>query len=102
VYANTVSGPVLLGAMFLIRSPLTAGGVSVGVAIGVTLPFAVLTVLLMRLVLRSRKWKETTGREELIGGSSFVGTDHVHLHYQHEATDMYTGFPRRKETRHPG
>jgi membrane-bound serine protease (ClpP class) len=58
---------MLLGAMFLIRSPLTAGGVSVGVAIGVTLPFAVLTVLLMRLVLRSRKWKETTGREELIG-----------------------------------
>jgi membrane-bound serine protease (ClpP class) len=58
---------MLLGAMFLIRSPLTAGGVSLGVALAATLPFAALTVFLMRLVLRSRKWKSTTGREELIG-----------------------------------
>jgi membrane-bound serine protease (ClpP class) len=58
---------MLLGAMFLIRSPLTAGGVSLGVAVAVTLPFAALTVFLMRLVLRSRKWKSATGREELIG-----------------------------------
>ncbi len=51
---------MLLGAMFLIRSPLTAGGVSLGIAVAATLPFAALTVLLMRLVLRSRKWKSTT------------------------------------------
>jgi membrane-bound serine protease (ClpP class) len=57
---------MLLGAMFLVRSPLTAGGVSLGIAIAVTLPFAALTVLLMRLVLRSRKWKSATGREELL------------------------------------
>jgi membrane-bound serine protease (ClpP class) len=58
---------MFLGAIFLIRSPLTPGGVSVGVALAGTLPFAVLTVFLMRLVLRSRKWKTATGREELIG-----------------------------------
>jgi membrane-bound serine protease (ClpP class) len=58
---------MLLGAMFLIRSPLTAGGVSLSVAIAVTLPFAALTVFLMRLVLRSRKWKSATGLEELMG-----------------------------------
>jgi membrane-bound serine protease (ClpP class) len=58
---------MLLGALFLIRSPFTAGGVSLGIAIAVTLPFAALTILLMRLVLRSRKWKNTTGREEMIG-----------------------------------
>lgn len=58
---------MLLGALFLIRSPLTTGGVSLSVAVAVTLPFALLTVLLMRLVLRSRKWKTTTGREEMIG-----------------------------------
>ncbi len=58
---------MLLGAMFLIRSPLTAGGVSLGVALSVTLPFAALTVFLMRLVLRSRSWKNQTGREEMIG-----------------------------------
>jgi membrane-bound serine protease (ClpP class) len=58
---------MMLGAMFLIRSPLTSGGVSLGVALTATLPFALITVFLMRLVLRSRSWKSTTGREELIG-----------------------------------
>jgi membrane-bound serine protease (ClpP class) len=58
---------MLLGALFLIRSPLTNGGVSLGIALAVTLPFAVITVFLMRLVLRSRKWKAATGLEELIG-----------------------------------
>lgn len=58
---------MMLGAMFLIRSPLTSGGVSLGVAFAATLPFALITVFLMRLVLRSRSWKSTTGREELIG-----------------------------------
>jgi membrane-bound serine protease (ClpP class) len=63
---------MLLGAMFLIRSPLTAGGVSLGMAIAVTLPFAVLTVFLMRLVLRSRKWKSATGREEMLSEQGIV------------------------------
>jgi membrane-bound serine protease (ClpP class) len=65
---------MLLGAMFLIRSPLTAGGVSLGVALSVTLPFAALTVFLMRLVLRSRSWKNQTGREEMIGAQGTVVT----------------------------
>jgi membrane-bound serine protease (ClpP class) len=58
---------MVLGAMFLIRSPLTAGGVSLGVALAATVPFAVITIFLMRLVLRSRAWKTTTGKEEMIG-----------------------------------
>ena len=58
---------MMLGAMFLIRSPLTSGGVSLGVALSATLPFALITVFLMRLVLRSRSWKSSTGKEELIG-----------------------------------
>jgi membrane-bound serine protease (ClpP class) len=63
---------MLLGAMFLIRSPLTPGGVSPGVAIAATLPFAAITVVLMRLVLRSRKWKPATGREQLVGSQGVV------------------------------
>jgi membrane-bound serine protease (ClpP class) len=63
---------MLLGAMFLIRSPLTPGGVSFGVALAATLPFAVLTVFLMRLVLKSRKWKTSTGKEELLGSEGIV------------------------------
>jgi membrane-bound serine protease (ClpP class) len=65
---------MLLGAMFLIRSPLTTGGVSLSVALAVTLPFALFCVILMRLVLRSRKWKNTTGREEMIGSQGVVVT----------------------------
>jgi membrane-bound serine protease (ClpP class) len=63
---------MLLGALMLIRSPLTHGGVSLGAAIGVTLPFALLTILLMRLVLRSRMWKVSTGVEQLVGSPGQV------------------------------
>jgi membrane-bound serine protease (ClpP class) len=58
---------MLLGALFLIRSPLTAGGVSLGVALATTIPFALITIFLMRLVLRSQSWKTSTGTEELVG-----------------------------------
>ncbi len=58
---------MMLGAMFLIRSPLTSGGVSIGIALATTLPFALIVIFLMRLVLSSRSWKSSTGREELIG-----------------------------------
>ncbi|HKW63548.1 MAG TPA: nodulation protein NfeD [Candidatus Acidoferrum sp.] len=66
---------MFLGALFLVRSPLTAGGVSLGVALAATLPFAVLSVVLMRLVIRSRKWKTATGREELVGSTGVVTTE---------------------------
>ena len=57
---------MFFGAIFLIRSPLTTGGVSLGVALAATLPFAAISVFLMRLVLRSRKWKPAAGAEELL------------------------------------
>jgi membrane-bound serine protease (ClpP class) len=63
---------MFLGAIFLIRSPLTAGGVSLGVAFAGTVPFGIIAVVLMRLVLRSRKWKTATGREELVGSNGTV------------------------------
>jgi membrane-bound serine protease (ClpP class) len=63
---------MLLGALMLVRSPLTHAGVSLGVAFGVTLPFALLTIALMRLVLRSRLWKQSTGVEQLVGSPGEV------------------------------
>jgi membrane-bound serine protease (ClpP class) len=63
---------MLLGALMLVRSPLTHAGVSLGVAFGATLPFALLTIVLMRLVLRSRMWKPVTGREQLVGSPGEV------------------------------
>ena len=66
---------MIFGAVFLIRSPLTSGGVSIGTALAVTVPFALLSVVLMRLVLRSRKWKQKTGPEAMLGeqGIAFAG-----------------------------
>ena len=58
---------MMLGALFLVRSPLTGHGVSPLVALAVTIPFAGISVFLMRSVLRSRKWKPATGPEEMIG-----------------------------------
>jgi membrane-bound serine protease (ClpP class) len=65
---------MFLGAIFLIRSPLTPAGVSLGVALGVTVPVALLTVFLMRLVLKSRRWKTATGKEEMLGAEGVVIT----------------------------
>jgi membrane-bound serine protease (ClpP class) len=56
-----------LGALMLIRSPLTGKGVSLITALSVAIPFAIIIVFLMRLVLRSHVWKPATGKEELIG-----------------------------------
>src|SRR4029077_7016124 len=63
---------MFLGALMLIRSPLTHAGVSLGVAAGVTLPFALITVFLMRLVLSSQTWKPATGSEQLLGSPGEV------------------------------
>lgn len=58
---------MVIGALFLIRSPWTGMGVSPGTAVAVTIPFAILAVFLMTLVLRSFKWKPSTGVEALAG-----------------------------------
>jgi membrane-bound serine protease (ClpP class) len=58
---------MVLGALLLIRSPLTGMGVSLGAALAVALPFAAIVIILMRAVLRSRSWKQAAGKEELLG-----------------------------------
>jgi membrane-bound serine protease (ClpP class) len=63
---------MLLGALMLVRSPLTHAGVSLGVALGVTVPFALIVIFLMRLVLKSRLWKPAMGREQFVGNIAEV------------------------------
>ena len=58
---------MIFGALFLIRSPLTGMGVSLWTAVAVVIPFGIIVIILMRLVLRSRHWKVSTGREEMVG-----------------------------------
>ncbi len=58
---------MILGALMLVRSPITGGGVNGWIAIAVAIPFALIVIFLARLVLRSRTWKTATGKEELVG-----------------------------------
>ena len=58
---------MILGALFLIRSPLTGMGVSLWTAVAVVIPFGIIVIILMRLVLRSRHWRVSTGKEEMVG-----------------------------------
>jgi membrane-bound serine protease (ClpP class) len=58
---------MVLGALMLVRSPWTGMGVSLSAALGVAIPFAVIVIVLARFVLRSRAWKQATGKEEMLG-----------------------------------
>jgi membrane-bound serine protease (ClpP class) len=79
---------MILGALMLIRSPITGGGVSGWIALAVAIPFAVIIIFLARLVMRSRQWKVSTGKEELVGEEGEVtqpvgsdgGTGMVFIH----------------------
>jgi membrane-bound serine protease (ClpP class) len=58
---------MVLGALLLVRSPITGMGVSLGAALGVALPCGLIVIFLMRLVLRSMQLRQSVGREELVG-----------------------------------
>ena len=68
---------ILIGAMILIESPMTGFGVSRVVALGVTVPLAVIAIFLMRLVLKSFEWKPSMGNEQLVGETCEV-TEAIH------------------------
>jgi membrane-bound serine protease (ClpP class) len=58
---------MVLGALFLINSPFTGMGVRLPTALAVVIPFAIIVIILARLVMKSRQWKVSTGVEELVG-----------------------------------
>jgi membrane-bound serine protease (ClpP class) len=100
---------MVLGALLLVRSPLTGMGVSVGTAFAVALPFAVIVVILMRAVLRSRSWKQQTGKEELlgeeggviepIGGAATTGLVRVHGELWRAASQSGESIPKGARAR---
>ncbi|MGH9863340.1 MAG: NfeD family protein [Candidatus Acidiferrales bacterium] len=64
---------MVLGAMMLIESPpIPELQVRWQLALAVAVPFAVITVLLLRLVLRSRKWRAGVGQGSLLGARGEV------------------------------
>jgi membrane-bound serine protease (ClpP class) len=58
---------MVLGALMLINTRLPGGSVTLPTALSVALPFALITVFLLRLVIQARGQKVTTGDIGLIG-----------------------------------
>jgi membrane-bound serine protease (ClpP class) len=95
---------MVLGALLLVRSPLTGMGVSVGTAFAVALPFAVIVVILMRAVLRSRSWKQAAGKEEgeviePILGATATGLVRVHGELWRAASQSGESIPKGARAR---
>ncbi len=58
---------MILGSMLLVQSPLPELRIHLATAVGLSLPFALITIFLLSLVLRARKSKVVTGATGMIG-----------------------------------
>jgi len=63
---------MILGSLILIDSPLPELRVHLSTALGVALPFAAITIFLLRLVLLSHRTKSVTGVEGMVGEVGLV------------------------------
>ena len=68
---------MLLGALMLVDSPWPATRIHLGYALGVTVPFALITAFLLSIAVRARRNKVVTGIEGMIGlaGVAIGGLD---------------------------
>jgi membrane-bound serine protease (ClpP class) len=64
-----------LGAMILVDSPLPEGRIRLTTALGVTVPLAVIMVVLLRLAIAARNRKVVTGEEAMVGSSGVAQSD---------------------------
>jgi membrane-bound serine protease (ClpP class) len=100
---------MVLGALMLVKSPWTGMGVSLSAALGVAIPFAVIVVILMRAVLRSRSWRQGAGKEELleeegeviepIGAAPATGLVRVHGELWRAASQSGESIPKGARAR---
>ena len=66
---------MLLGAVMLVDSPLPEMRIHWSTALALTLPFSLITALLISLVVRARRNKAATGEEGMIGETGSAVTD---------------------------
>jgi len=66
---------MVLGSLILIDSPLPELRVKLITAVGITLPFAAITIFLMRLVILAHRNKSVTGKEGMVGEIGTALTD---------------------------
>jgi membrane-bound serine protease (ClpP class) len=66
---------MVLGAVLLIDTEVPELSIGWGTAIAVTLPFALITVFLLRLAVQSFRYKVATGAESMVGETGVAKTD---------------------------
>jgi membrane-bound serine protease (ClpP class) len=66
---------MVLGAVLLIDTEVPELSIGWGTAIAVTLPFALITVFLLRLAVQSLRYKVATGAESMVGEIGVAKTD---------------------------
>jgi len=76
---------MIIGSLILVDSPLSEMRVSLWTAVGITLPFAAITIFLLRLVILSHQKKSVTGKEGMVGElalalDDFFGSGKVQVH----------------------
>jgi membrane-bound serine protease (ClpP class) len=66
---------LVLGAMILVKSPWPAGRIRFPTALGVALPFAIITIILLRYAVAAQLRKAVTGQAGMIGILGVAYTD---------------------------
>ena len=66
---------MVLGAVMLVDTGIPELSIGWGTAIAVTLPFALITVFLLRLAVKSYSYKVATGSESMVGEIGVAKTD---------------------------
>ena len=66
---------MVLGAVMLVDTGIPELSIGWGTAIAVTLPFALITVFLLRLAVTSYRYKVATGSESMVGEIGVAKTD---------------------------
>ncbi len=89
---------MILGAVMLVDSPLPEMRIRWGTAIALTIPFSIITILLVSLALRARRAKVETGTEGMVGETGSAITDlapsgKVFVHGEYWDADSSTPAP---------
>jgi membrane-bound serine protease (ClpP class) len=66
---------MLFGSLILIKSPWPGAHIHLGVSLGVTLPLAVITTVLLRAAILAKRQKSVTGAEGLLNEVGVARTD---------------------------
>ncbi len=89
---------MILGAVMLVDSPLPEMRIRWGTAIALTIPFSIITIMLVTLALRARRAKVETGTEGMVGETGSAITDlapsgKVFVHGEYWDADSSTPAP---------